>query len=123
MASEKEEIWNYRAILGQGTVSDISYQLTSPKIFLPFLYMALGASVLFAGLIMPVVQVSNLISQMISAPLLVGPRLRKWYMILGIVTTAVALAIVAIASYSAHAIWLATLFLANCNSSGNRELE
>ena len=111
MANEKDEDWNFHTILGQGTVFDVSDQLTSPKLFLPFLYMALGAPILFAGLILPVVQVSNLLSQMVSAPLLVRPLLRKWYMILGIVATAVALIVVAIASYSAQAVWLAPLFL------------
>ena len=77
MADKKDETWNFGAILGQGTIIDISYQLTSPKLFLPFLYMALGAPVLFAGLILPVVQVSNLISQVVSARLFLGPRLRK----------------------------------------------
>jgi len=111
MPTDKYETWNFRTILGQGTVVDVSYQLTSPKLFLPFLYMALGAPVLFAGLILPVVQVSNLISQMVAAPLLVGPLLRKWYMILAIVATSAALVIIGIASYSAASEWLALQFL------------
>lgn len=111
MANERDENWNFHTILGQGTAVDVSYQLTSAKLFLPFLYMALGAPILFAGLILPVVQVSNLISQMVCAPLFVRPLLRKWYMILGIVATAVALIVVAIATYSAQAVWLAPVFL------------
>lgn len=111
MANDKNETWNFGTLLGQGTIIDISYQLTSPKLFLPFLYMALGAPVLFAGLILPVVQVSNLVSQVVSARLFLGPRLRKWYLILSIVATAAALTIVAIASYSVKAEFVAALFL------------
>jgi MFS family permease len=111
MASEKDEIWNFRTILGQGTVFDISYQLTSPKLVLPFLYMALGAPVMFAGLILPIVEISNLVSQMVSAPFLVGPLLRKWYMSLGTVVTAAGLMIIGIAAYSAQPEWLVFFFL------------
>ena len=56
-------------------------------------------------------QVSNLISQVVSAPLFLGPRLRKWYLLLSIVATAAALTIVAIASYSVRAELLAGAFL------------
>ncbi len=111
MANERDEIWNFRAILGQGTVFDISYQLTSPKLVLPFLYMALGAPVMFAGLILPIVEIANLVSQMVAAPFLVGPMLRKWYMSLGIVVTASGLTIIAIAAYSAQPEWLVFFFL------------
>ena len=111
MANEKDETWNFRAILGQGTVFDISYQLTTPKLVLPFLYMALGAPVMFAGLILPIVEVANLVSQMVAAPFLVGPLLRKWYMSLGIVVTATALTIIAVAAYSLQSTLLAVVFL------------
>ena len=73
--------------------------------------MALGAPVIFAGLILPVVQVSNLISQLTSAPILGGRILRKWYIVLAVITSAAAFSIVGIASYDARAEWLAALFL------------
>ena len=62
MAANGHEPWNYRVLLGQGTFVDIARQLASPQLVLPYLYMAAGAPVFFAGLLLPLVQFSKLIS-------------------------------------------------------------
>lgn len=108
---DRDENWNARTFLVQGVIVGVSFQLTSPQLVLPFLYLAVGAPLYLAGLILPIVQVSRLIAQLASAPLFSGDALRKWYMALGLVTMALALAIVGLASTRPGAVWLAALFL------------
>ena len=111
MQIDKDESWNARTFLVQGVVLGISYQLTSPRLVLPFLYLAVGAPLYLAGLLLPIVQVSRLTAQLASAPMLGGDALRKWYMALALITMALALAIVGLASTQPGAVWLAALFL------------
>ena len=108
---DRDENWNARTFLVQGVIVGVSFQLTSPRLVLPFLYLAVGAPLYLAGLILPIVQVSRLIAQLVSAPLFSGDALRKWYMALALVTMALALAIVGLASTRPGAVWLAALFL------------
>lgn len=111
VTTETNERWNFRTLLGQGIFVDVSFHLTSPRLVLPFLYMAIGAPVVFGGLILPIVQGSNMVSQLVAAPILGGSRFRKWYMLLAMFSFTTALAIVGIAMEPPNTVWLALLFL------------
>ena len=108
--TDKNQKWNFRTLLSQGVLAEISFQLTSPRLVLPFLYIALGAPVMFAGLLLPVVEISRLVAQMVAAPIM-SAGLRKWYIALAMTAMAAALSVIAIASYTPNAQWLAILFL------------
>ncbi|MEM8743409.1 MAG: MFS transporter [Pseudomonadota bacterium] len=108
---DKDENWNYGTLLGQSIFVSLAYRLTSPKLVLPFLYTALGAPVVFAGLLLPVVQISRLISQLASAPIMSKGGLRKFYIALGTVILAAALGVAGLATNDPRAGWLAVLFL------------
>jgi len=109
--TDKNEKWNFGTLLGQSIFLSLSYRLTSPKLVLPFLYTALGAPVVFAGLLLPIVQISRLISQLASAPVISGGGLRKLYIALGTIILAAALAVAGVASDDPRAGWLAVLFM------------
>ncbi len=111
MAAVDSESWNYRVLLGQGTFVDIARQLASPQLVLPYLYMAAGAPVFFAGLLLPIVQVSKLISQVAFAPFLHAGVVRKWYMLLCFITAATALTIIGLAALYSTTVLLVVIFL------------
>ncbi|MEM9682371.1 MAG: hypothetical protein AAF942_03815, partial [Pseudomonadota bacterium] len=111
VTTENNEKWNFRTLLGQGVFVDVSFHLTSPRLVLPFLYMAIGAPVVFGGLILPIVQGSNMVSQLIAAPIIGASKYRKWYMLLALITFTSALAIIGIALQPPNTAWLALLFL------------
>ena len=68
MVSRENNRWNYRVLLSQGVLLDLSQTLSSPRLVLPFLYLALGAPVFFAGMLIPIVQIARMIGQVVSAP-------------------------------------------------------
>ena len=111
MAAIGSEPWNYRVLLGQGAFVDIARQLASPQLVLPYLYMAAGAPVVFAGLLLPIVQVSKLVSQVAFAPFLGAGVVRKWYMLLCFITAATALTIIGLAALYSSAVLLVVIFL------------
>ena len=103
--------WNFAALLGQGVLINARYQVVSANLVLPFLYVAIGAPVFFAGLILPIAQVSNFVAQLAVAPLLKERGLRKWYIALALVLMATSLAVFALAARSRISEMLAALFL------------
>jgi MFS family permease len=112
MASpDNSERWNFNVMLSRGTTQTVAYQLAGPRLVLPFLYLALGAPVIFAGLLLPIVQVSQLVSQLIWVPFVAEAKVRKWYLALGAITIAAALAVIGIAATHASATLLAVVFL------------
>jgi hypothetical protein len=52
--------YNFAVLLGQGTLVDLSSQLGSAHLVLPFLYSALEAPLAFAGLLVPVSRIGKL---------------------------------------------------------------
>lgn len=110
--SHKNESWNFRTLLGQGIFTNVSYQLASARIVLPFIYIAVGAPAAFAGLILPIVQISSLVSFLVGAPLLGARWLRKWYIVMATITVAAAMAVVGLAAGASLAdAWIVILFL------------
>jgi MFS family permease len=94
MVSRENNRWNYRVLLSQGILLDLSQTLSSPRLVLPFLYLALGAPAFFAGMLIPIVQIARMIGQVVSAPFVSTARYSKWYMALGILTTTASLALI-----------------------------
>lgn len=110
--SDSNEIWNFRTLLSQGTFVNISYQFASANVVLPFIYLAVGAPVLFAGLILPIVQIANLVSPLVGAPLLRASPFRKWYLVLCVIIVAAAMSVIGLAAHSSEGkMWLVAVFL------------
>ena len=117
MAEESGERRNFRVLLGQGVLGDIGYDLTSEKLVLPFLYTALGAPILFAGLLVPIARASKLGSELMVAPLVKAARQNKWFVAAGSTVAAIALAIICLAAGNLSNTWLALpLLIASSNS-------
>lgn len=110
-ATDRNETWNYRTLIGEGTMLNICYNLTSPRLVLPYLYMAVGAPIIFAGLIVPLVQLSSLISQLVTASAFSSGLRRKWALSVSEVGLASGLAVIGIALVPPNGIWLVVLFL------------
>jgi len=108
---DKNSYWNFAVLMGQGVLINARYQVVSANLVLPFLYVAIGAPVFFAGLILPIAQVSNFISQLMVAPLLKERSLRKWYIALALILMATALAVMALAARNRMSEGLAAMFL------------
>jgi len=111
MSNGSSDGWNFRVLLGQGTSWEIAEQVASPRLVLPFLYIAVGAPTMFAGLLLPIVQIGKLISEIAVAPLISASSIRKWYSALGILVMAAALAVIALSARDMETEWLAVLFL------------
>ena len=90
-AERRIENWNYVTFVVQGIVASTSKAIGSPRLLLPYLYVATGAPVFLAGALMPLVSVSRLIGQVLSAPFVSAARTRKWFLFGGWMTTAVGL--------------------------------
>ena len=107
--------WNFRVLLGQGVLLDVSQTLSSPRLVLPFLYISFGAPAIFAGLLIPIVQLARMIGQIVSAPFISAAEICKWYMSLGILTATTALIVVALTADTAedakHFVVLTVIFL------------
>jgi hypothetical protein len=69
---------------------------------LPFLYISFGAPAIFAGLLIPIVQISRMIGQIVSAPFISAAEICKWYMSLGILTASTALVVIALTADTAE---------------------
>lgn len=109
---QTDDTWNFRTLLSQGTFVNIAFQLASANVVLPFIYIAVGAPALFAGVILPIVQVSSLVAPLVGAPLFGISPLRKWYLVLCFIVVAASMSIIALAAHaSAASVWLVVLFL------------
>jgi len=104
--------WNFSMFMLQGTAVDLSRVFASPQLVLPYLYMALGAPTLFAGVLIPIVQLARMVAQIVSAPRIASALVRKWYIVKGLLTIGVALLVVAVVARSLASLNLAFLFLA-----------
>jgi hypothetical protein len=106
------EKWNFNVLLVQGTCVDAVTYLASPRLVIPFVYIAIGAPVFIAGLLLPLVQFSRLVTQIVAAPVVKESRTRKWYIMLGSVVTASALTMVGLATKTTSVFLVVTIFLA-----------
>lgn len=111
-APNPEELRNFRVLLTQGTAVDVVRTVAGPQLVLPYLYVALGAPTVFAGLLIPFVQIGRLLSQLAAAPRIAATSTRKSYMVLGTAIMALALIAVAVTAVRVQgAVLLVFLFL------------
>ena len=75
--------WNYFIFVFQGIVASASKSIGSPRLLLPYLYVATGAPVFLAGALIPIVSGARLISQIAGAPYVSAARTRKWILFAG----------------------------------------
>ncbi|MEM7445913.1 MAG: hypothetical protein AAF414_21505 [Pseudomonadota bacterium] len=112
MTDRSAEEWNYRAMLGQGTARNVGIELSSEKLVLPFLYSALGGSVVYTGLLVPVVILARLVAQLLGSRLVGVSRITKWYLALATAIVAVPLVAVNLVAPDLPTRWLPALFIA-----------
>lgn len=72
-------------------MANASKAIGSPRLLLPYLYVATGAPVFLAGALMPLVSVTRLIGQVVAAPLVSAAHTRKWFLFVGWMMTAAGL--------------------------------
>lgn len=103
VVEKRREEWNYVTFVVQGIVVNASKAIGSPRLLLPYLYVATGAPVFLAGALMPLVSASRLVGQVMAAPVVGGAHTRKWFLFAGWMITATALAAAGLsAQISAH---------------------
>ncbi len=107
----ERERWNFGVLLGQGVCFETAEVLASPRLVIPFLYLAIGAPVFFAGLLVPLVQFARFVTELVAAPVLTAARTRKWFIMLAALATATALSIVALAAQSGSTFVVVVIFL------------
>lgn len=90
---------NYKVFVIQGIMANASKRIGSAKLLLPYLYVATGAPVFLAGMLMPLVAISRLVGQFMAAPVINAAKTRKWFLFWGWMATAAGLAA---AGLSAH---------------------
>ena len=108
------EHWNYFIFVFQGIVASASKSIGSPRLLLPYLYVATGAPVFLAGALIPIVSASRLISQVVLAPYVSAARTRKWILFIGWIAAAIGLAAAGLgATGSNHRVLIAVFICAS----------
>lgn len=98
MADSLMERRNYWVMLAQGVFVDFANSVSSPKMVLPFIYIAAGAPVFLAGILLPMVQVSKIFGQIGAAPLVSNAHQRKYYCTISLFGVAFALGLIAVSA-------------------------
>ncbi|MEM7320521.1 MAG: hypothetical protein AAF408_16060, partial [Pseudomonadota bacterium] len=102
------ENWNYRIFIIQGIMANASKRIGSAKLLMPYLYVATGAPVFLAGMLMPLVSGSRLVGQFVAAPIVNSASGRKWFLFWGWMATAFGLGAAGLSAHlSVH--WLVML--------------
>lgn len=110
---QRLEARNYKVFVIQGIMANASKRIGSAKLLMPYLYVATGAPVFLAGMLMPLVSTSRLIGQFVSAPVINSARSRKWFLFWGWMATAAGLAAAATSAHLAiHWLVMAIFVLA-----------
>lgn len=110
-AESGDDTWNFRALLGQGALGDAGQLLASAALVLPFLFAAVGGPIFVAGLLVPVLRGTGLVSQILVVPIIEGATLHKRYIAASFLTTAVALAFLCLTARAVGPGLLVAIFL------------
>jgi hypothetical protein len=92
----RRERWNYSVVLSSSVASAAAGQLVNPAVVLPFLYMSLGAPIVFAGLLYPFMKGASLLSGMLVAPFLEKQAHARLSVCVPTLLSAAALAVIAL---------------------------
>lgn len=121
MALNNKEVWNFRALVASGTAVDTGRQLASPRMVLPFLYLALGAPIFFAGLLLPIFQLMRLVTPTLAAPMIQNAKARKWFIMASFFAMALVLAFLGVSAHSTSREWQVIIFLLAAAAIGSGE--
>jgi hypothetical protein len=110
--TDKLERWNYSLVLSSGVASATASQLVNPTLVLPFLYLALGAPVVVAGLLLPVMKGAGLVAEVVVAPLLNKTSRAKISVFLPTLVSALALSVIALTVDGAPPAVVVAVFMA-----------
>ena len=85
---------------------------------LPYLYLALGAPIFFAGLLLPIFQLTRLATPTLAAPLIQKAKARKWFIMASFFAMALTLTLLGLSAHSASKEWLVIIFLLTAAAIG-----
>jgi hypothetical protein len=111
-AGDRFERRNYSLVLFSGVASSAASQLVNPSVVLPFLYLALGAPVVVAGLLLPFMKGAGLVAEMAVAPFMSDTWRAKISVFLPTLFSALALSVIALAAEGASPAVVVALFVA-----------
>lgn len=103
---------NYHLIFWSGALAVVGTQLINPTLVLPFLYLALGAPVFFAGLLLPFVTGARLIAEIFVSPFINRMTRAKLAVYVPNLLTAAVFSAVAIFATELPTLMIVLLFLA-----------
>ena len=103
---------NYSLVFASSIASTTAKQLANAKLVLPFIYLALGAPVIFAGLLLPFMLIAQLAAELLIAPFLQEVAWAKRSVLLTTLISAAALAVIAVTAEDAPRSAVVALFLA-----------
>jgi hypothetical protein len=111
-AGDRFERRNYSLVLSSGVASSAASQLVNPSLVLPFLYLALGAPVVVAGLLLPLMKGAGLVAEMAVAPFMNDTWRAKISVFLPTLLSALALSVIALAAEGASPAVVVVIFVA-----------
>lgn len=109
---------NYTLVFASSIATSTAKQLASAQLVLPFIYLALGAPVIFAGLLLPLMLIAQLAAELLSAPFLQEVAWAKRSVLLTTLVSAAALAVIAVTAADAPRNAVVALFLATAIALG-----
>lgn len=102
---------NYLALMTQGVTRRVASELSSDRLVLPFLFAALGGTILYSGLFSPIVIIGRLLAQLLGARLASISTHRQQWLAGSTALTAIVVLFLAGFSGKLPAIWLPTAFI------------
>ncbi|NVO55519.1 MFS transporter [Rhodobacteraceae bacterium B1Z28] len=102
---------NYQLIFWSGALQTIGGQLVNPRLVLPFLYLALGAPTIIAGLLLPFVTGARLIAEIFVSPFINRVTRAKLAVYVPNILTGAVLAILALFATDLSQTMVVLLFL------------
>lgn len=112
IAPASAERRNGRLMMLQGVLRRISNELCNEKLVMPFLYAALGGSVIVAGLLAPVVHLARLVAQTLGARVVALARRRKPVLVATLTMTGVIVLLLPLVAPVLPLVLLPVLFMA-----------
>lgn len=106
------ERWNFGVMFGQGTSRNVAIEFSGERLVLPFLYTTLGGSVVYTGLLVPVVILTRLGAMVLGSRLVGISRVTKWYLSLAMIVVASPLIVISALAEMIPVAWLPPAFIA-----------
>lgn len=107
-----DEKRTFRILLAQGIFAGCGFSLNSVRLVLPYFYTALGAPLIFAGLIVPVFQAAKLFAQLFVAPAVHASRHNKGFVAVSLAGSALSLSVICLLVGVEPSTFMTLVFLA-----------